>query len=102
MVRPPLLLALLAFPALAQTPAAAPSPESPPTDVVRLTPEEREAAIEQGAARAARDAELSGTSDRKIQGQIGVESEFGEGSRFWFTLPLSRRALPPAAKRQRG
>ena len=77
----PILLSLLAGPALAQT-QAAPAPDAAPetagADVVRLSPQEREAAIEQGAARAARDAELAGAPDRKIHGEMGVE--IGTGS----------------------
>jgi hypothetical protein len=70
----PILLCLLAEPALAQTPAqAVPTPDTAQSDIVRLTPQEREAAIEQGAARAALDAELAGTPDRKIHGEVGVE-----------------------------
>lgn len=70
----PILLGLLAGPALAQTSVeAVPAPDAAQADVVRLSPQEREAAIEQGAARAAREAELAGPSDRKIHGEIGVE-----------------------------
>lgn len=73
-----ILLFLLACPALAQkqaetTPAPDAAPETAGADVVRLSPQEREAAIEQGAARAARDAELAGAPDRKIHGEMGVE-----------------------------
>ena len=70
----PILLSLLAGPALAQTQAETmPAPDAAQADVVRLSPQEREAAIEQGAARAARDAELAGVPDRKIHGEVGVE-----------------------------
>lgn len=70
----PILLSLLAGPALAQTQAeTTPAPDAAQADVVRLSPQEREAAIEQGAARAARDAELAGAPDRKIHGEMGVE-----------------------------
>jgi hypothetical protein len=70
----PILLCLLAGPALAQTQAeTVPAPDATQAGVVRLSPQEREAAIEQGAARAARDAEHAVPSDRKIHGELGVE-----------------------------
>lgn len=69
----PILLSLLAGPALAQMQTAPAPGAATQADVVRLSPQEREAAIEQGAARAARDAELAGAPDRKIHGELGVE-----------------------------
>ena len=40
---------------------------------IRLTPEQREAALEEGAARAAAGLELGGAPDRRIHGEVGVE-----------------------------
>lgn len=96
----PILLSLLARPALAQTQAettAAPDPAQ--AGVVRLSPQEREAAIEQGAARAARDGELAGALERKIHGEIGVEIGTG-GTRAAYgaaTIPLGDSGVAAVA-----
>jgi hypothetical protein len=80
-----LLLVMLAAPCLAQTDAApdaaAPDPffsgTIPPDPTlpasVRLTPEQREAALEEGAVRSARGIDGGNGPDRKIHGQVGVE-----------------------------
>ena len=61
------LLAILATPCLAQ------SADTPPASgVVSLTPEQREAALEAGAQRAAADLS-GGAGDRRVHGEMGVE-----------------------------
>ncbi len=60
------LLAAIATPCLAQ------NAPPPPSGIVSLTPEQREAAIEAGAARAAADLS-GGTGDRRVHGEMGVE-----------------------------
>lgn len=62
------LLAAIATPCLAQR-ADTPSPSR---GIVSLTPEQREAALEAGAARAAADLSGSG-GDRRVHGEMGVE-----------------------------
>jgi hypothetical protein len=62
------LLAAIATPCLAQSADAPP----PPSDIVSLTPEQREAAIEAGATRAAADLS-GGTGDRRVHGEMGIE-----------------------------
>lgn len=65
---------LLAFGALAAcaVPAVAQETSLPP-GTVALTPEQREAALEAGAARAADDSLGNGASDRRVHGEVGVE-----------------------------
>jgi len=43
------------------------------SDSIRLTPEQREAALEEGAARAAAGLEPGGAPDRRIHGEVGLE-----------------------------
>ena len=62
------LLAAIATPCLAQSAYAPP----PPSGIVSLTPEQREAAIEAGATRATADLS-GGTGDRRVHGEMGVE-----------------------------
>lgn len=99
-----LLLALLAAPCLAQTsdaPLAEPffSGTMPPdpelAGVVRLTPEQREAAIEAGAVHSARAIDGNGAPDHKIHGEVGVEVGTG-GARAVFgsaVVPLGDSAV---------
>jgi hypothetical protein len=62
------LLAAIATPCLAQSADALPSS----SDIVSLTPEQREAALEAGAARGTAD--LAGSAgDRRVHGEMGVE-----------------------------
>jgi len=58
-------LALLAAPIAAQ--------EIPPAGTIALTPEQREAALEAGAVRAADESLRGGAGDRRVHGEIGVE-----------------------------
>ncbi|HWI86962.1 MAG TPA: hypothetical protein VNT42_11655 [Sphingomonas sp.] len=76
-----LSLAALATPCLAQ-PAPTDRPLSSgtiPTDpalagtTIGLTPEQREAALEEGAARSGTDIDGLGRSDRRVHGEMGVE-----------------------------
>lgn len=82
-----LLLAFLTAPCVAQAPAidAAEAPEPDPFfsgtippdpalagPVHRLSPEQREAAIEAGAARSAREIDGGNGPDRQIHGEMGV------------------------------
>lgn len=69
MIRPAFALcALCAFvPSLQAQTAATPS------GTVALTPEQREAAIEAGAARARDESLQSGATDRRVHGEVGVE-----------------------------
>ena len=59
-------LAAFAVPAVAQSPSA-------PSDMVALTPEQREAALEAGAARAADQSLQNGANDRRVHGEVVVE-----------------------------
>jgi hypothetical protein len=76
-----LLLATgVAAPCAAQTMAAEsigtdPGPDAVPSNTgsVRLTPEQREAALEEGAARAAAGLQPGDPADRRIHGEMGVE-----------------------------
>ena len=84
------LLALLAAPCLAQTAiSAAPhssataSDDLPPPGTARLTPEQREAALEEGATRAERLIDGGASPDHRIHGEIGLEIGTG-GSRAVF------------------
>jgi hypothetical protein len=43
------------------------------SDSIRLTPEQREAALEEGAARAAAGLQPDGAADRRIHGEMGIE-----------------------------
>ena len=66
---------LLAFGALAAfaVPAAAQT-ASVPSGTIALTPEQREAAVEAGAAARVADESLrNGASDRRVHGEVGVE-----------------------------
>jgi len=66
-----LALALCACGALAGT---APAQDATvPSGVVALTPEQREAALEAGAAQAKDESLQYGASDRRVHGEIGVE-----------------------------
>lgn len=60
------VLAALTAPAVAQDAPA-------PSGTITLTPEERDAAIEAGAARAANQSLQNGASDRRVHGEMGVE-----------------------------
>ena len=60
-------IALLAFPIAAQ------DVSTPPSATVTLTPEQREAAIEEGATRARDESLQNGASDRRVHGEVGVE-----------------------------
>jgi len=69
-----------AAPCGAQTSAAEsigtdPAPHIVPSnsDSIRLTPEQREAALEEGAARAAAGLQPGGAPDRQIHGEVGLE-----------------------------
>lgn len=81
-----LLLALLAAPCFAQTSDVVGAPDADPFfsgtippdpalagAVHRLSPEQREAAIEAGAARSANAIDGGQGPDRKIHGEVGVE-----------------------------
>ena len=81
-----LLLALLAAPCFAQTSEFVGAPDADPFfsgtippdpalagAVHRLSPEQREAAIEAGAARSANTIDGGEGPDRKIHGEVGVE-----------------------------
>lgn len=59
--------ALFALPAGAQDSSAAPA------STVALTPEQRETALEAGAARAADQSLQNGAADRRVHGEVGVE-----------------------------
>ena len=94
------LLALFAAPCLAQT-TISPAPLSsatapddpPPPGTARLTPEQREAALEEGAARAEHLIDSGVSPDHRIHGEIGVEIGTG-GSRAVFgsaVAPLGDR-----------
>lgn len=66
-----LAFALYAFGALT---TAADAQDAPvPSGVVALTPEQREAALEAGAARANDESLQYGVNDRRVHGEIGVE-----------------------------
>jgi len=66
-----LALALCACGALAGTAHA--QDVTVPSGVVALTPEQREAALEAGAARAKDESLQYGASDRRVHGEVGVE-----------------------------
>jgi hypothetical protein len=66
-----LAFALCAFGALAAPTLAQDSPAA--SGIVSLTPEQREAALEAGAARAKDDSLQYGGSDRRVHGELGVE-----------------------------
>jgi cytosine/adenosine deaminase-related metal-dependent hydrolase len=69
-----MIRALLAFGTLAAFAAPATAQEtSPAPGTIALTPEEREAALEAGAARAADESLRNGASDRRVHGEVGVE-----------------------------
>lgn len=75
-----LLLATLAAPCLAQAvPANEPffsgtiPPDPALTGTVRLTPEQREEALEDGASRSARGIDGGSPLDGKVHGEMGVE-----------------------------
>ncbi len=83
------LLATIAAPCLAQS-AEAP----PPTGIISLTPEQREAALEAGATRAAN--ELSGAGgDRRVHGEMGVEVGTGGERAIYGTavVPIGQNAV---------
>ena len=84
------LLAAIATPCLAQ------STETPssPSDIVSLTPEQREAALEAGETRAAND--LSGNGgDRRVHGEMGVEVGTGGERAIYGTavVPIGQNAV---------
>lgn len=54
-------------------PVAAQVAPAPPSDTVTLSAEQREAAIEAGAARAHDESLQNGTGDRRVHGEMGVE-----------------------------
>ena len=66
-----LALAISAFGALAASAHA--QDAAAPSRVVTLTPEQREAALEAGAARAKDESLQYGASDRRVHGEVGVE-----------------------------
>lgn len=71
MLHYPMTRLLLAICALCVTPASAQTASG----TVTLTPEEREAAIEAGAARANDISLQYGASDRRVHGEVGVEMD---------------------------
>lgn len=84
------LLASIATPCVAQS-ADTPAPSR---DIVSLTPEQREAALEAGAARAAAD--LSGNGgDRRVHGEMGVEVGTGGERAIYGTavVPIGQNAV---------
>jgi hypothetical protein len=71
-------LIALAAPALAEVPPATPVPadtlpgDTISADTVRLSPDQREAALEYGASRSSRELPINGLS-RQIHGEVGME-----------------------------
>ncbi len=71
------ILGIVAAPSLAAdtpdtAPAATPAPDVSADSTVRLSPDQREAALEYGATRALREPPINGL-DRKIHGEMGME-----------------------------
>ena len=69
MIRPLITLCALSLIAAAGTAQDA----APPASTVALTPEQREAALEYGAARVRDESLQYGAGDRKVHGEVGVE-----------------------------
>jgi hypothetical protein len=85
-----LLLAAVATPCLAQSDAT----PSPSPDIISLTPEQREAALEAGATRAAADLS-GGGGDRRVHGEMGVEVGTGGERAIYGTavVPIGQNAV---------
>jgi hypothetical protein len=79
----------IASPCLAQGADIAPS-----SDIVTLTPEQREAALEAGAARAAADPS-GGAADRRVHGEMGVEVGTGGARAIYGTavVPIGQNGV---------
>jgi len=84
------LLAAIATPCLAQNADTAPLPSG----IVSLTPEQREAALEAGATRAAADLS-GGAGDRRVHGEMGVEVGTGGERAIYGTavVPIGQNAV---------
>ena len=91
MKHPAVLLMFLAIAA----PCLAQSADIPPSsDIVTLTPEQREAALEAGAARAAADLS-GGAGDRRVHGEMGVEIGTGGARSIYGTavVPIGQNGV---------